>query len=313
MRRRRSGRSGLTTVDSETGERTEHRGQLLIGADGAFSVVRNRMQKSDRFDYSQHYLEHGYKELSIPPTADGEFAMEPNALHIWPRGGYMMIALPNRDRTFTCTLFWPFEGPHGFAALNSDAEILDYFNAQFGDAVPLMPTLVHDFQTNPTSSLVTVRCEPWHCGDSVVLVGDAAHAIVPFYGQGMNAGFEDCVVLDEHVGRLGADWAKLLPAYSAARKPNGDAIADLALENFIEMRDKVSSRAFRARKKMETMLHRLLPRWYMPLYNMVTFSTIPYEETRRRAARQARTVVACLSGVGVVGLAAIIILLSRFV
>ncbi|MHC5025004.1 MAG: FAD-dependent oxidoreductase, partial [Planctomycetota bacterium] len=212
---------------------------LLIGADGAFSAVRAELQRTDRFDYSQSYLEHGYKELTIPRVDGGGFALEENALHIWPRGGFMMIALPNRDGSFTCTLFWPFTGPHGFDRLQTPEDITRCFEEQFGDAVPLMPALVEDFQRNPTSSLVTVRCHPWHVGASVVLLGDAAHAIVPFYGQGMNAAFEDCTALDECLARHPDDRGRALAEFTTLRKPNADAIADMALENFIEMRDKV--------------------------------------------------------------------------
>jgi kynurenine 3-monooxygenase len=277
---------------------------LVVGADGAFSVVRGRLQRTDRFDYQQMYLAHGYKELTIPPDASGGFAMEPHALHIWPRGGSMMIALPNPDRTFTCTCFWPFTGPGGFDRLSTADEILADFRARFGDAVPLMPTLVEDFQGNPTSSLVTVRCRPWHHADRVVLIGDAAHAIVPFYGQGMNAAFEDCVVLDECLAGNGADRRAALEAYTRRRKPNGDAIADLALRNFVEMRDKVGSRLFRLGKRTEKLLHRWFPRWFTPLYNMVTFSTIPYAEARRRSARQWRA-IALMTAVALVALAAV--------
>ena len=270
---------------------------LVVGADGAFSAVRGRLLGTDRFDYHQAYLEHGFKELSIPPAADGSFAMEANALHIWPRGGFMMIALPNADRSFTCTCFWPFAGPRGFDAVRTDDDVRRLFAAEFADAVPLMPTLERDYATNPVGSLMTVRCRPWHYQDAVVLIGDAAHAVVPFYGQGMNASFEDCVVLDECLERHPGHLAAALAEYTALRKVNGDAIADLALRNFIEMRDKVGSRLFLLHKKVEKLLHRWLPRWFTPLYNMVTFSTIPYAEARRRARVQWRVL-------GVAGLAA---------
>ncbi len=292
--------AATVTLARDDGARVTHAADLVIGADGAFSAVRARLQRTDRFDFSQQYLEHGYKELTIPPGPDGEFAMEPNALHIWPRGGAMLIALPNRDRTFTCTLFWPFTGRGGLDTLTNEAEILAFFREQYADAIPLIPKLVEDYLGNPTSSLVTVRCRPWHHRDKVVLLGDAAHAVVPFYGQGMNAAFEDCAVLDELIDRFGADWPKVLPAYTAARKPNGDAIADLALQNFIEMRDKVGSKTFLLGKRIEKTLHRLFPRWYTPLYNMVTFSNIPYAEARRRARRQRRIVLALAGAAGVV-------------
>ena len=271
--------------DVATGAATEARGDVVIGADGAFSAVRGQMQKLDRFDYSQSYLDHGYKELSIPPRPDGDFALEPNALHIWPRGGFMMIALPNPDRSFTCTLFYPNEGKDSFASLATPGAVHRFFNQVFPDAVPLMPELAEDFFGNPTGSLVTVRCRPWHHGRTVLL-GDAAHAVVPFYGQGANCAFEDCVALDECVRASAPDWARVFADFQARRKVNADALADLAVANFYEMRDHVASRLFLARKKMEKMLARLFPRWYVPLYTMVSFSRTPYAEAVRRARAQ---------------------------
>jgi kynurenine 3-monooxygenase len=275
-------------LETGGGETITVEADVVIGCDGAFSAVRGQMQREDRFNYDQTYLEHGYKELTIPPTGDGEYALEPNALHIWPRGGFMMIALPNRDRTFTCTLFWPFAGANSFEAVQTDDQVRSFFEANFPDAVPLMPTLVDDYRANPIGSLVTVRCSPWFHQDKVVLVGDAAHAIVPFYGQGINAGFEDCVTLAECLGASPSDRQAALEAYMRRRKVNCDAIADLALANFIEMRDRVASTAFRLKKRTQRVLHRVVPRWYTPLYNMVTFSRIPYAEAGRRAARAER-------------------------
>jgi kynurenine 3-monooxygenase len=260
--------------------------EFVIGADGAYSAIRSSMQKNDRFDYSQDYLTHGYKELSIPPAANGGFQMEPNALHIWPRGSFMMIALPNLDGSFTCTLFWPFEGPNSFAALKTEADVLAYFRDQFPDTVPLIPTLARDFVTNPTGSLVTVRCRPWSIGDRVVLVGDACHAVVPFLGQGMNAAFEDCTVLGECLIRNGSDRRRALVEYEELRKRNVDALADMCIDNFIEMRDKVGSWHFRMRKRVAILLNKVFPRWYVPLYTMIEFTRIPYAEARRRARRQ---------------------------
>lgn len=280
----------------------EHEGRTLrveadsiLGADGAFSALRARMQRQPRFDYSQSYLAHGYKELSIPARLDGSFAMERNALHIWPRGGSMMIALPNADGSFTCTLFWPFEGRGGFAEITDRASCRAVFERIYPDAVPLMPTLDEDYFTNPTSTLVTVRCFPWAVAGRALLLGDAAHAIVPFYGQGMNAAFEDCAALIDCLERHDWDRQRAFADFQQQRKPQADAIADLALDNFIEMRDKVASRAFRARKKMEKALHRLFPRWYTPLYHMVTFTTIPYAEARRRSQRQDRAVTLAIT------------------
>lgn len=278
-------------LNTETNQTLEADGDVVIGVDGAFSAVRRAMQRLDRFDYSQDYLRHGYKELTIPPGPAGEFRMEKNALHIWPRHSFMMIALPNPDGSFTCTLFWQFDGPESFASIRGDDDVRRLFDREFPDAVPLMPTLLEDFKQNPTGSMVTVRCRPWRHGGKVALVGDAAHAVVPFYGQGMNAAFEDCIVLDECLRRHAPDWEKAFAAYEKARKPNTDALADLAIKNFHEMRDKTASRTFRLRKKVERTLHRFLPDWYTPLYTMVSFTRTPYAEAVERARRQDRTVL----------------------
>ena len=275
----------MTAVKSAGGRAVEFDTDLVIGCDGAFSVVRGALQRLDRFNYSQSYLDHGYKELTIPPTSTGDFAMPPGGLHIWPRGGFMMIALPNKDRSFTCTCFWPFTGPNSFVALGDDDEILSFFKRHFPDVVPLMPTLVADYKRNSTSSLVTVRCAPWYHRDKVVLAGDAAHAVVPFYGQGINAGFEDCVLLADTLKEHGSDHERALQTYYVGRKIHADAIADLAIANFLEMRDHVASARFRMKKRTGRMLHRLLPRWYTPLYNLVSFTLIPYAEAVRRTRR----------------------------
>ncbi len=281
-----SGRVEFENV--QTKARTTVESEILLGADGAFSVLRGRMQKLDRFDYQQNYLTHGYKELNIPPAEDGGYRMENNALHIWPRRSFMMIALPNADGSFTCTLFWPFEGENSFSAVHSGDEVEPFFRRWFGDAVPHMPTLVEDYLAAPPSSLVTVRCWPWSHQGRVALLGDACHAVVPFYGQGMNAAFEDCSVLNECIQRHAPDWEKIFTTYQALRKENVDALADLAINNFIEMRDRVASMGFLLRKKLSTLLHKLAPRWYIPLYSLITFSRTPYAEARRRARRQVR-------------------------
>ncbi len=272
--------------DTNTDKNFTVDGDVLLGSDGAFSAVRGRMMKTDRFDYSQTYLKHGYKELSIPPTADGGFRLEAKALHIWPRGNFMMIALPNPDGSFTCTLFLPFEGEESFDSLREDEDILRFFESTFGDAVPLMPTLLEDFRNNPTSSLVTVRSNPWQRNGRVGLLGDAAHAVVPFYGQGMNCGFEDCVVLDQKLDEFNNDWAAALPAYSDARIANGNAIADLALKNFIEMRDLVADERFLLRKKIERKIQTLYPDRFLPVYSIVSFSNIAYAEAMRESRNQ---------------------------
>src|SRR4030095_16571578 len=266
-------------------------GDAVIGVDGAFSAVRQSMQKKiPGFNYDENYLAHGYKELTIPPRADGSWQMEKNALHIWPRKSFMMIALPNPDGSFTCTLFWEFEGPRSFAAMTTDDSIRRFFEEEFPDAVPLMPALLEDFKTNPTGSLVTIRCAPWFFKDKVALVGDAAHAVVPFYGQGMNAAFEDCVVLDKCLAEFPQDRHRAFAEYFSRRKEDTDALADLAIENFIEMRDKTASRVFRAKKKLDHLLEGLLPGIYLPLYTMTTFTRIPYAKAAGRAQLQDRIV-----------------------
>lgn len=250
---------------------------LLFGADGAFSALRSSyVSGGERVNASQHYLEHGYKELTIPADAAGGFRMEKNALHIWPRHNFMLIALPNTDGSFTCTLFFPFEGNPSFASLDTREAVTEFFRRQFPDALDMMPTLLEDFFNNPTSSLITTRIFPWHMGDRSALIGDAAHAIVPFYGQGMNAGFEDCSVLSRLMDEYGADWLQILDQYEKLRKPNGDAVAELALMNFIEMRDKVADPVFLERKKIEKELGKRYPEQFISVYEMVSFTHTPY-------------------------------------
>ncbi len=281
-------------------------GDAVIGVDGAFSAVRQSMQMHiDNFQYDESYLAHGYKELTIPPGPDGSWRMEKNALHIWPRKSFMMIALPNPDGSFTCTLFWEFEGPRSFATTKTDADVRRFFDEEFPDAFPLMPTLLEDFRQNPTGSLVTIRCAPWFYYDKVCLLGDAAHAVVPFYGQGMNAAFEDCVVLDECLEKFPDNRERAFAEYFSRRKENADALADLAIGNFIEMRDKTASKTFRAKKKLDHLLEAALPRIYLPLYTMVTFTRIPYAEAARRARIQDWVVYTSLAAIS-----AILILLT---
>jgi kynurenine 3-monooxygenase len=265
-------------IDTETNisfSKEDH--EILIAADGAFSALRNAYMRKDRFNYQQFYIEHGYKELFIPAGADQSFQIEKNALHIWPRKNYMMIALPNFDGSFTCTLFFPFEGNPSFDTISSEEKLLDFFHSEFPDAVPLMPSLVEDYFTNPTSSLVTVKCSPWIHEDKNMLIGDAAHAIVPFYGQGMNAGLEDCRIFTEILdASKDASWGQIFSQYQEARKKNGDAVADLALQNFIEMRDLVADPVFLERKKIEKQLGVLFPNSFNSVYEMVSFSHTPY-------------------------------------
>jgi kynurenine 3-monooxygenase len=285
-------------LNTGTNQVIQSSGDAVIGVDGAFSAVRQSLQKKlDRFEYDESYLAHGYKELTIPPAADGSWAMEKEALHIWPRKSFMMIALPNPDGSFTCTLFWEFEGPRSFATVKTDDEVRRFFDEEFPDAVPLMPELLTDFRENPTGSLVTIRCAPWFYRDKIALVGDAAHAVVPFYGQGMNAAFEDCVVLDECLAEFPIDRERAFAEYFSRRKENADALAALAVHNFIEMRDKTASKTFRAKKKLDHALEGWLPGIYLPLYTMVTFTRIPYAEAARRARLQDRIVYGTLIAV----------------
>lgn len=250
---------------------------IIMAADGAFSSLRNAYTKRDRYNYSQYYIPHGYKELSIPAGEHGGFLIEKNALHIWPRKNFMLIALPNIDGSFTCTLFLPFEGELSFEKLQNRDEITAFFKTQFPDAFELIPTLTDDFIHNPTSSLVTVKCYPWIYKDKNMLIGDAAHAIVPFYGQGMNAGFEDCRILMEIMDKNAeGDWSAIFSQYQEERKKNGDAVADLALQNFIEMRDLVADPTFLNRKKIEKELGKLYPSQFNSVYEMVSFSHQSY-------------------------------------
>lgn len=283
-------KGSATFVDPSTGEVETVEDSVIIGADGAFSAVRQQMQKLDRFDYEQSYLRHGYKELTIPAGSDGTHLMEPNALHIWPRRSLMMIALPNTDGSFTCTLFWPFEGAKSFANIQNEGDLLHFFNEHFADAVPLMPDFVEEYFRNPTGSLATIRCQPWYVGGRVVLLGDACHAVVPFYGQGMNAAFEDVIVLDQCMQRYLPDWERAFKTYQMARKEDVDVLADLAIGNFVEMRDLTGSRRFHFKKMEERLLHKLFPKWYIPLYTMVSFTRMPYSVAVTRARRQDRVV-----------------------
>ncbi len=259
---------------------------LIFGSDGAFSAVRLAMMKRPLFDYSQDYIEHGYKELTIPATASGDWAIKPDALHIWPRGHFMLIALPNPDKTFTCTLFFPWKGSPSFDEIQAPEQLLAFFQQTFPDILPLMPGLVEEYFGNPTSALLTVRCYPWTYKDKVALIGDAAHAIVPFFGQGMNCGFEDCTVLDGIMNTHDDDWNRILRTYEEMRKPNADAIAELALQNFVEMRDKVADPRFLLRKKIDARLHHLYPEQWIPLYTLISFTTTPYSEALATGKRQ---------------------------
>jgi kynurenine 3-monooxygenase len=279
--------SGALRLRNErTGRTMRVECDVLIGTDGAGSAIRLDMLKLPRFNFSQQYLDHGYKELTIAAGPCGKHRLEPHALHIWPRGSYMLIALPNIDGTFASILFLPFDGENSFASLDADSKILSFFEANFPDAVPVMPRLKENYMENPMGSMITVKCSPWHAAGKSLLLGDAAHAIVPFFGQGMNCAFEDCTCLLELLDRHGPDWAKVFTEFERSRKENTDAIADLALENFVEMRDRVADPRFLLKKKVELALEAKYPRLFVPKYSMVTFHRVPYSVAFSRGRTQ---------------------------
>ncbi len=281
--------TGDLTVESATG--VEHvRHDAAIGTDGAYSAVRDRIVHHARTSYQQDVLPWGYKELSIPSAENGSFALDQKALHIWPRQHSMMIALPNPDRSFTATLFWPMDGPHGFDDLDSPTKISNRFAAEYGDIAAQMPALTDEYQTNRVGTLLTVRVWPWTLG-RLGLLGDAAHAIVPFFGQGMNCSFEDVVELDRCLDQTDDDVICALAMCADKRKPNADAISDMALENFVEMRDRVGSRWFRLATETEHKLERIAPTKFKSRYEMISFSTIPYAEAKRKAERQRKVLL----------------------
>ncbi len=259
---------------------------FLVGADGAFSEVRNELIKKPWSNYSQYYIDYAYKEFSIPANEYGSHQIEKNALHIWPRKDFMLIALPNPDGSFTLTLFFSKSGELSFDSLDTIEKAEEFFSTYFADALALMPQFREEYTTNPAAAMVIVKCFPWTFQDKVMLIGDAAHAIVPFYGQGMNCCFEDCFVFDELLQSHDGNWSELMRKYENSRKPNADAIAELALRNFIEMRDKVSDPTFLLQKKIEARFTELHPGKWMPLYSMVTFSHTPYSEALKIGDRQ---------------------------
>ena len=274
--------------NEETGRDTTVDSEVVIGTDGSASAIRQDMQKLGHLNFSQEVLDYGYKELTIAAGPGGKPVLEPHALHIWPRGAYMLIALPNIDGTFACILFLPFEGPVSFANLDTSEKAANFFAERFADALPLMPQLRENYSGNPTGSMVTIRSAPWQVDGRVLLLGDSAHAIVPFFGQGMNCAFEDCTVFLELLDRHGPDWARLFQEFEQARKPSTDAIADMALENFIEMRDRVADPRFLFRKKVELALEAKYPRHFVPKYAMVTFHRVPYSVAFSRGKIQDR-------------------------
>jgi kynurenine 3-monooxygenase len=266
--------NGIAVFELEDGSHRTFKSDRIIGTDGAFAATRSKLVTSERFNYSQQYLHVGYKELAIPAGKNGSFLMEKNALHIWPRGSFMMIALPNPSGDFTCTLFLPFEL---FDSIKTDTDIQRFFHAEFADAMPMMPTLLADYKHNPVGNLVTIKCYPWVKDDKLALMGDAAHAVVPFYGQGMNCSFEDVVVLDNMIEKYRDDWNRIFDEYQKERKPNADAIADLAVQNYYEMADKVGDKHFLHKKHIEHDLAELYPDKFRSQYALTTFSLSGYK------------------------------------
>ena len=290
-------RAQVVFENTRSGEKQSVSSPAVIGTDGSASAIRAELLKLVHLECRQEYLSHGYKELVVPPGPGGSFLLEKNALHIWPRGTHMLIALPNLDGSFTCTLFLPMEGTLSFASLQSPGELKALFEEQFGDALPLIADLEKTFFGNPTGHMVTVKCEPWHYRDRALLLGDAAHAIVPFFGQGMNCGFEDCTVLDGLLAK-GATLEEAFPALTAARKSNADAIADMAVENFVEMSDKVADPRFLLEKSVERVLQEKFPGEYVSRYALVTFTCEPYRLAYEMGTIQAGILKELCAGLG---------------
>lgn len=285
--------------DEVEGDNIAVRADVVLGADGAPSAVRQEMMKG-RFNFSQSFIEHDYKEIAFPPNADGTPQMDPNCLHIWPRRQFMMMGLANTDGGFTGTLFMPHEGEYSFGTIKDEQDLMRFFEAHFKDAIPMLPDLAEQYFRNPQSNLAIIRCAPWTHKDKVALVGDSAHAIVPFYGEGMNSGYEDCKVLNDLLNEHGDDdWGTVLDAYGKARKPNGDAIADLSLRNFVEMRDLVADPRFILRKKIEGRLQQRHPDKWLPLYSQVKFSDIPYVDAWNEGLRHDRIMEEVLAMPGI--------------
>lgn len=281
----------LAFKNSTTQEYSQVQSERIFATDGAFSAVRyHGMQKLDRFTYSQNYIPDGYKEILLPAAADGSFPLASETLHIWPRGRFMLIALPNFDGSFTCTLFMPFEDhKYCFNNLTSKEKVNQFFQEMFPDFYALMPHVADSWDEHPLSSLAIIRCYPWY-HKNVVLMGDAAHATVPFFGQGMNAGFEDCSVLWDLMQQHGEDWHTIFENYQSMRKPNGDAVQDLSLQNYIVMRDRVADPDFQLLQRIERRINTLYPDSYFPLYTMVSFTNIEYKTALQKGNEQEKMI-----------------------
>jgi len=290
-----------TDVQDESEKTVIVNPDLVIGCDGAYSAVRKEMLKRPRFNFSQEYIPHAYMELSMPPIGD-DFAMPPNYLHIWPRGQFMMIGLPNQDKTFTITLFMPTST---FESIKDRDSLLQFFNENFRDSIPLigLERLVTDFFSNRALPLVSVKCSPYNVGGKTLIMGDAAHAMVPFYGQGMNCGMEDCMVLEDCLTKHEMNLDAALNEYSKTRNPDAEAMCDLAMYNYVEMRDLVNKKSFLIRKKLDNFLHWLLPERWVPLYTSVTFSRMRYHMCVSNRAWQDAALSKISSIIGLAGLA----------
>ncbi|XP_072943910.1 kynurenine 3-monooxygenase [Epargyreus clarus] len=294
-------KGSLTFIKTDTKETVKVTADLVVGADGAFSAVRRAMMKQPLFDFSQKYIEHGYLELCIPAGEDDGFQMPPNYLHIWPRGNFMMIALPNQDCSWTVTLFMPFVN---FKKLDTEGKLLDFFETYFPDSIPLIgkKKLIEDFFGGSPSSLVAIKCRPYHVKDKALLIGDAAHAVVPFYGQGMNAGFEDCTLLDQLFQKHHDNLVDILEEFSETRWEDTFAISDLAMYNYIEMRDLVTRPSYRLRKMFDDFLFWLMPNFWVPLYNSVTFTTMPYSQCVKNRKWQNKMLLFCVTSAAVLAI-----------
>ncbi len=276
----------LKLENTLTGAIQREKADRLIGADGAYSAIRFRLQKVKGFNFQQQYLGHGYKELNIPPGAKGGWTQRTDAVHLWPRGDHMLLGLPNPDDSFVCSIHMPLEGETSFDSFKSPEALLAFFESSFPDIVPEIPDLAHAFFDHPENHFISVRCYPWTYGERVALAGDSAHAIFPFFAQGTNAGFEDCIALDECLDEYGDDWRTVLDEYQKRRKPNADAISDMSRRHYREIRELAGDPDFQLRKKIENKLNELDPDRFMSQYTMVTFTSIPYAEALRRGREQ---------------------------
>jgi kynurenine 3-monooxygenase len=284
-----------TFENTNTAIEQEILADLLIGADGSLSAVREQMVKKYQHEYEYNEIEHHYKELLIPAGENNTHLLDKNALHIWPRGEFMLIALANLDGSFTCTLFAPKKGENSFEGLNAKEEVEQYFTRVFPDFYNLIPNLYQQWNTNPTSALGIVKTYPWHIKDTSILLGDAAHATVPFYGQGMNAGFEDCRILDELLDKHEDNFKTCFHEYSKVRKPNGDGLQDLSMQNFVVMRDKTADPKFLLQKEIENKFANLYPDKWTPLYSMVSFTNTPYAEAWEIGMKQEKMMQSVMS------------------